>query len=53
MSEKVLSEDAANPWICRLDRTHGARAEGDNGGYVWLPQWIGDKMRVNEIRKGC
>jgi hypothetical protein len=29
----------------------GVRAEGDIGGYIWLPQWIGGKMRVNEIWK--
>jgi hypothetical protein len=27
------------------------RAEGDDGGYIWLPQWIGGKMRVNEVWK--
>jgi len=31
----------------------GVRAEGDIGGYIWLPQWIGGRMRVNEIWKRC
>jgi hypothetical protein len=31
----------------------GVRAEVDIGGYIWLPQWIGGKMRVNEIWKRC
>src|SRR6266568_2472140 len=31
----------------------GVRAEGDIGGYIWLPQWIGGKIHVNEIWKRC
>jgi hypothetical protein len=33
--------------------TRGVRAEGDIGGYIWLPQWIGGRMRVNELWKRC
>jgi hypothetical protein len=29
----------------------GVRAEGDIGGYIRLPQWIADRVRVNEIWK--
>jgi hypothetical protein len=31
----------------------GVRAKGDIGGYVWLPQWIGGRIRVNEMLKRC
>ena len=31
----------------------GVRAEGDIGGYIWLPQWIGGRIHVNEIWKRC
>jgi hypothetical protein len=27
----------------------GVRAEGDIGGYIWLPQSIGGRIRVNAI----
>jgi hypothetical protein len=31
----------------------GVRTEGDIDGYIWLPQWMGRKMRVNKIWKRC
>jgi len=31
----------------------GVRAEGDIGSYIWLPQWIGGKIHVNDIWKRC
>ena len=31
----------------------GVRVEGDIGGYIWLPQWIGGRIHVNEMWKGC
>jgi hypothetical protein len=36
-----------------VDLRWRVRAEGDIGGYVWLPQWIGDKMRIKAVWKRC
>src|ERR1700722_19488560 len=36
-----------------LASARGVRAEGDIGGYIWLPQSIAGRIRVNEIWKRC
>jgi hypothetical protein len=36
-----------------LASARGVRAEGDIGGYIWLPQWIEGRIHVNERWKRC
>jgi hypothetical protein len=52
-AERSTTIGARSNWDFMSASTRGVRAEGDIGGYIWLPQSIGGKMRVNEILKKC
>ena len=52
MDDRVLPELEIAHLVHMIDVV-GVRAEGDIGGYIWLPQWIGGRMHVNEIWKRC
>ena len=45
--------EVRSDWDFMSASARGVRAEADIGGYIWLPQWIRGKMRVNAIWKRC
>jgi hypothetical protein len=38
-------------WVLMSTSARELRAEGDVGGYIWLPQWIGGKIRIKKYGK--
>jgi hypothetical protein len=46
-----IQKELRNDESFMLASARGVRAEGDIGGYTWLPQSIEGRIRVNEIWK--
>src|SRR5215469_18390312 len=48
---KAMKEDAWSSRVFMSTSARWVRAEGDIGGYIWLPLSIGDKMPIKDVWK--